>query len=161
DGRAAVPDGAPGIGSLPVARAARSRQGDRAGRDHEVRLHARPRREAPRSPLPSRAAPRVLRGRRDDRAVSPPVAREPAGRRIRRSGDLRWVPGRGRAYGLPPRVFRAVRALVVPGRGSARSLGGPSLRDHVTLAAWRTPAAAVLSGLAFALAFPPFERVLL
>ena len=85
-----------------------------------------------------------------------PVEGEPSGRRIRRPGRLRPPPRIRRVARFPTRFRGAVRPLVLPGGGGARRRLGRGVTDRL-----RAPAAGVLSGLLFALAFPPFEWTVL
>ena len=84
----------------------------------------------------------------------------------------------GEALGLPPRFRRPLRAVLVPGRGSPggrlagsfesrvssfelKARGKPRSPKLETRNRWILPAPAFLSGLLFALAFPPLEWVAL
>src|SRR6202040_2836357 len=96
-------------------------------------------------------------------------------RRVCVSRALRCVPRGRRADGVPQRVLGAVRAFLLQGRRGARrfangqgpTLSSPSRGFLVRTLKFapgnrpRTLAAAIFSGLLFALAFPPFEWVLL
>src|SRR5262249_50789532 len=108
-----------------------------------------------------------------------PVAREPPGRGIRPSGRLRALQGRGGGARLPARLRGAVRPVFLSGGGGAggrfaAGLGfrvsgfelkmpaGPTRNSKLeTRNRWVLLGAAILSGLLFALAFPPLEWVAL
>ena len=126
-----------------------------------------------RSPGASREDARGAGGHRDDRPVPAPLAGEPPGRRVRASGRLRAVPRGGRGDGVPARLCRAVRALVLSGRRVLpRSSPHREAADNDRAGGEAPPrqrgagplalhASALASGLLFALAFPPLEWVLL
>src|SRR5262249_50698586 len=111
--------------------------------------HAGPRRARGRSPRAALADARGLGRHRHDRSVPAPLPREPAGRGVRPPGGLRAPPRVRGEPGVPPRLRGAVRTILLSGGGSSR-------RVQVVSKKWATPLAGVVSGLLFALAFPPF-----
>ena len=118
---------------------------------------------------PPRADARRRRRHRDDRPVPAALAREPAGRRVRASGGFRALPRERRGPRIPPRLRRARSCAprTTPRRRSSPPEPPPGTRpdrsDRVAVMArrWRTLAAGAVSGLLFALAFPPFGWVVL
>src|SRR5262249_18517848 len=122
-----------------------------------------------RGPRVTRETARGLRRHRHDRAVPAPFAGESTGRAVRRSGDLRLFSRGGREARFPARLRGSLRSIVVSSGGGAPAGEGrrangegrdPSLKNPAA-SRWRAPVAAVVSGVLFALAFPPLEWAIL
>src|SRR5262249_23640719 len=153
----------------PFTRCPLRRQDPRPHADDEVRLDGRSRRACRRGPRVTRETARGLRRHRHDRAVPAPFAGESTGRAVRRSGDLRLVSRGGREARFPARLRGSLRSIVVSSGGGAPAGEGrrangegrdPSLKNPAA-SRWRAPVAAVVSGVLFALAFPPLEWAIL
>ncbi len=133
-----------------------------SGADDEVGLHARPRRARR---ARSWSCSRRLREAGVDivtigQYLRPSRENLPVVEYVR-SGGLRALPREGRAPRLSPRLRGPLRAVVLPRGGGARGRRRSGARRRAEgrglAARWHDARGGVVSGLLFALAFPPFE----
>src|SRR5262249_32395057 len=152
DRPASLPDGPAGGEPRAVPGTPVRGEGPRPAHRHQVGADGGPRRDRGRGHRPARAPAVRGRRRRHNRPVPPAVAREPPGRRIHRPARLRALPRGRRGARLPAGLLGAVCPLLLSRRGDrGRRRRLPSMTR------WRTPAAAIVSGLLFATAFAPYR----